>query len=181
MQAFDRCVDERFETVLRGNRVADRVFYGASAVGDHGLIWLIMAAALALRRPDRRRAALKTAGAIGIESVVVNGPLKWVFRRQRPAPGDVPFSLQLRRPRTSSFPSGHATSAFCAAALLSESDPALRPLYYAVALVVAWSRVHVRVHHASDVVGGIAIGVVLGKLAKRLAPLPPESPRARRG
>jgi len=45
-------------------------------------------------------------------------------------------------------------------------------VYYAVALVVAWSRVHVRVHHASDVVGGMVIGVALGEVAKRLAPLP---------
>ncbi len=97
------------------------------AVGDHGIIWLILSAALALRRPDKRRAAVKTAAAIGIESVVVNGPVKWVFRRQRPARGVTPISLHLRRPRTSSFPSGHATSAFCAAALLSESDPTLAP------------------------------------------------------
>jgi undecaprenyl-diphosphatase len=75
-------------------------------------------------------------------------------------------------PRTSSFPSGHATSAFCAAALLSDGDPTWAPLYYTLAVIVAWSRVHVKIHHASDVVAGIAIGVALGELSRHITPLP---------
>ena len=54
---------------------------------------------------------------------------------------------------------------FVAAALLSEGRGA-KSLYYGVAGVVALSRVHVRIHHASDVAGGIALGVALGALAK---------------
>jgi len=53
-----------------------------------------------------------------------------------------------------------------AAALLSDGSRA-KPAYYALATVVAASRIHVRVHHASDVVGGIILGVALGALAKR--------------
>ena len=34
---------------LRGNPIADRVFYGASALGDHGLIWLMFGALRGLR------------------------------------------------------------------------------------------------------------------------------------
>jgi hypothetical protein len=41
---FDRWIDDLFEQYLRGRPVADRVFYGASALGDHGTIWLILAA-----------------------------------------------------------------------------------------------------------------------------------------
>jgi undecaprenyl-diphosphatase len=72
---------------------------------------------------------------------------------------------------TSSFPSGHATSAFTAAGLLGDQDR-LKPLYYVVAIIVAWSRVYVKIHHASDVVAGIVVGVLLGKLGKKLFPLP---------
>ena len=36
-----------------------------------------------------------------------------------------------------------------------------------VAAVVATSRAYVRIHHASDVVGGAAVGLALGKLAVR--------------
>jgi undecaprenyl-diphosphatase len=55
--------------------------------------------------------------------------------------------------------------------LLSDGDERLAPLYFATAVVVATSRVYVRIHHASDVVGGMAVGRVLGLIGKRLAPL----------
>ena len=45
--------------------------------------------------------------------------MKSLFRRVRPADySDIEFRHGLRRPITSSFPSGHATAAFCAATLL---------------------------------------------------------------
>lgn len=166
----DRWVDETVASRIRGHRVADRVFYAASALGDHGIIWLILAVVRGLRSRDSLRETLRAVAAVAIESALVNGPVKSVFRRQRPAPrGITPHPL--RSPRTSSFPSGHATSAFCAATLLSDGDPRMRPLYFGLAAVVAWSRVHVRVHHASDVVGGVVIGLVLGQAFKHLMPL----------
>jgi undecaprenyl-diphosphatase len=170
VERFDRGIDELFDH-LRGRPLADRVFYGASAMGDHGVVWLGLAAVRGLRSEDAWRGVVRAAAGVGIESLLVNGPVKWLFRRSRPVE-DRPRPLPLRAPRTSSFPSGHATSAFCAAALLSDGDAALRPLYYGLALVVAWSRVYVRVHYASDVVGGIVVGALLGELGRRIAPLP---------
>lgn len=167
---FDAAVDRAFDHI-RGNPALDRLFYGASAVGDHGLIWLILGALRGLRSEHDWHAAVRAGIGVGAESAIVNLGVKSLFRRRRPAfEGLRPRSL--RQPRTSSFPSGHATSAFTAAALLSEQDE-LRPLYYAAALVVAWSRVYVKIHHASDVVAGIAVGMALGSLGKRLFPLPP--------
>jgi undecaprenyl-diphosphatase len=183
---FDRWIDESVASRIRGHRVADRVFYAASALGDHGLIWLLLAVIRGLTSPDTPpeswRATMRAAGAIGIESIVVNGPVKWIFRRARPIGSVVAAPHPLRTPRTSSFPSGHATSAFCAATLLSDGDPVRRPVYFALAVVVAWSRVHVRLHHASDVIGGAIIGTILGQVFKRLMPLAGrESPSHRSG
>ena len=128
-----------------------------------------------LRSEHDWHAAVRTGVGVGLESAVVNIGIKSLFRRTRPV-YDGLRPHRLRRPRTSSFPSGHATSAFCAAALLSEDDP-LWPLYYVVAAVVAWSRVYVKIHHASDVVGGIAIGAALGRVGRTLAPLPSRESR----
>jgi undecaprenyl-diphosphatase len=165
VRGFDTSVDQAFDR-LRGRRVPDRIFYAASMLGDHGLIWLLLATLRALKGPQHTRAALRTAIGVGIESAIVNVGIKSVFRRVRPR-WDQQRPLPLRRPKTSSFPSGHATSAFCAAALLSEGDR-LAPLYYLTAIVVASSRIHVKIHHASDVVAGIAVGAVLGRAGRRL-------------
>lgn len=169
VDVFDRRVDLEFDR-LRDNRIADRVFYGASTLGDHGLIWLMLGALRGLRSEHEWRAAVRVGAGVGIESAIVNLGIKSLFRRKRPA-WELERPLHLRKPRTSSFPSGHATSAFTAAALLSDRDH-LKPVYYTIAVLVAWSRVYVRIHHASDVVAGIVVGIGLGKLGKRLFPLP---------
>ncbi|HEX7168524.1 MAG TPA: phosphatase PAP2 family protein [Acidimicrobiales bacterium] len=166
---FDRAVDEAFDR-LRGRPGFDRLFYAASELGDHGLIWLMFGALRGLRSEHDWHAAVRLGLGVGAESAIVNLGIKSLFRRRRPAfEGIRPH--RLRKPRTSSFPSGHATSAFTAAGLLSENDD-LWPLYYAVAVLVAASRVYVRIHHASDVVAGVAVGVALGRLGRKLFPLP---------
>jgi len=170
VEDFDDAVDAVFDR-WRGREPWDRLFYGASALGDHGMVWVMLGALRGLRRGgEHGRAAVRVGLGVGIESVVVNAGVKSLFRRRRPVV-DTPRPYHLRIPLTSSFPSGHATSAFCAATLLSDGDPALAPLYFGAAAVVAASRVHVRIHHASDVVGGVALGLVLGQIGKRLAPL----------
>jgi undecaprenyl-diphosphatase len=108
--------------------------------------------------------------ATGVESVLVNAGIKSLFRRRRPVP-PMEHPHPFRHPVTSSFPSGHATAAFCGATLLADGDKRA-PVYYAVAAIVAASRVHVRIHHASDVLGGAAIGLALGLIGRALSPLP---------
>jgi undecaprenyl-diphosphatase len=117
---------------------------------------------------------VRLSAVLGLESLLVNGGIKRLVRRTRPVfTGERPH--RLRRPRTSSFPSGHASSAFCAATLLSEGRRTW-PAYYALATVVAASRVHVRIHHPTDVVAGAALGLALGHVARR-AWVGPRSPR----
>ncbi len=179
---LDDCVDKLLDR-WRGDPVADRVFYTASALGDFGLIWIMLALLRALRNgPNDRRAAVRAMIATGVESVVVNIGVKSLFGRKRPV-REVEHPLPFRTPVTSSFPSGHATAAFCGATLLADGDD-LGPLYFAVAVVVASSRVYVRIHHASDVAVGAAVGCLLGQIGKRAFPLPPvagkSAPRRRR-
>jgi len=78
---------------------------------------------------------------------------------------------EVRRPKTRSFPSGHASSASLAAVLLSDALPGLKPLWAAAATTVAASRIHNRMHHGSDVIAGAVIGSAMGLAAKRLRPV----------
>ena len=169
--ALDEAVDQAFERV-RGNPVADRVFYSASAVGDFSVLWSLIGSLRGLRSDEDADAAIRLMVCLGVESALVNIGIKSLMPRRRPAfEGDHPFTL--RTPKTTSFPSGHASSGFMAATLLAEGQKApWRWGWYGLAAVVASSRIHTRVHHASDVVAGAALGVVLGRIAMRAWPLP---------
>ena len=167
---FDADVDGAFDRIRGSHPLVDKGFYAASELGDFSLLWHLLGAANGLRSERHFAAWARLTVALGIESVLVNGVIKGLFRRTRPA-WEVARPHRLRRPRSSSFPSGHASSAFLAATLLADEDPALRPLYVLAGLV-AVSRIHVRIHHASDVAAGALLGVALGELTKRLVPLP---------
>lgn len=163
---FDEAVDAALETI-RGNPTVDRVFTTASHVGDFSLIWHAINIAIGVvnRKPKR---IVAFAALIGLESLVVNQGIKRLFKRSRPTiDGDV--GLNVRRPRTSSFPSGHASSATFAAAMLA---PRVAFPYSALIRVaaglVATSRAYVRVHHASDVVAGIITGAALVSVTRRV-------------
>jgi len=159
IRRFDLAVERGFEQ-LRGKPLVDRALYTASELGDHSLIWHLLAAAQGLRRGGDLAGTVRVVTLLGVESALVNGPVKSMFRRQRPV-HDTPRPHRLRTPRTSSFPSGHASAAAVFVVVAGEDDP-LAPLYAGLAAVVAASRVHVRIHHPSDVAGGAVLGVALG-------------------
>jgi undecaprenyl-diphosphatase len=172
VDAFDDRVDELLEQ-LRGNPIADRVFTTASHVGDFSLVWhgIGIIRGIARGRPDQ---VIVLAVMLGAESLIVNQGVKRLFRRERPTQtGD--DRLRVRRPKTSSFPSGHASSAAFAAMVLSGWDrPKVGMVWWKIAAIVGISRAYVRIHHGSDVVAGALVGSLLGlvgrRIAKRLAP-----------
>jgi membrane-associated phospholipid phosphatase len=169
---FDTALDKRWEP-LRANPLMQRAAYTASELGDFGVVWMFVAAIPALGGSPRHGKALVRMGvALGIESLVVNQGLKRLFRRPRPQ-RSTDDRHALRMPLTSSFPSGHATSAMTAAMLLPESLPGSKVLIRLAAGAVAASRVQVRAHHGSDVVGGIAVGYFCGRLFRRLIRIGP--------
>ncbi len=172
--SFDDAVEDRLAE--RRTAALDRIAYPLSSAADHSLLWHIVGLARALRTGDPTF-AVRFSTAMGIESLITNVAVKSAFQRIRPhRPPDVPFLYGLRQPITSSFPSGHATAAFCAATLLSKGSRAA-PAWFALASLVAATRVYVRLHHASDVVAGAALGVALGAALRPLLGPLPEEPR----
>lgn len=171
---FDLAVESLFDH-LRGRPMVDRVFYTASELGDWSLLWQLLAVARGLRRGGDLEETIRVSAIMGLESAIVNGGIKSFFRRQRPT-WDDPRPHKLRVPRTSSFPSGHATAATVFAIVAGEDD-SLAPVYVLLGVLVAASRIHVRIHHGSDVVGGVVVGAALGKAFQRWwplgAPVPP--------
>lgn len=169
--AFDETVDGWADR-LRGHVVADRLFYGLSTVGDHGMVWHAIALARIPVSGERLVDAAELSAALGIEAAIVNGPVKMLFRRVRPVPATA-RPHKLRKPKTSSFPSGHASAGVFAATLIANRGSRYGWAWYSLGILIGWSRVHVKIHHPSDVVGGFAVGWALGRLALRLLPLLP--------
>jgi membrane-associated phospholipid phosphatase len=109
--------------------------------------------------------------ALAVTSAAVNGPMKLLAGRQRPAP-----RRRLRHmPGTSSFPSGHSASAFAFAVAATRELPEAGPMLLPLAAGVAYSRVYLGVHYPSDVLAGGAFGTAVGMATRRRGE-PPHRP-----
>ncbi len=166
LDRFDDAADRLFDRV-RGHPAIDTTAAVVSNLADYGAVWVALAAVKGRRRgPERARARRRLALA-GFASSAVNGAVKRTVARSRPdrsdrAAGDL---VSVRAPRSTSFPSGHTLAAFCTAVVLAD-DRRERVAYLAFAGAVGASRIHLGDHHASDVVGGAAIGIVLGSVVR---------------
>jgi membrane-associated phospholipid phosphatase len=124
-------------------------------------LWLAIAAAMAIFGGKRgRRAALEGVVAIGITSASVNLLAKSVATRPRPDrtdPGRF-VTREIEMPASSSFPSGHAASAFAFSYAVGRHLPNLAIPIRVLAGAVAYSRVHLGVHYPADVAVGSIVG-----------------------
>jgi membrane-associated phospholipid phosphatase len=143
-----------------------------AGLADNSRLWLAIAAGLFLGGGKRgRRAAVTGAAAIGVNSALVNLPMKFASGRTRPNREDagVPLQRWVTMPTSTSFPSGHSASAFAFAAAVGAEVPALAVPLRALAAVVAYSRVHTGVHYPGDVVVGSMVGTTIGEVTGRTA------------
>lgn len=132
---------------------------------------LIVAAGAAADTWARRRvpvAAISAAVAF-TAAWLLSDALKQVFARPRPPVADPELEPLVALPGSFSFPSGHAATAFAAAAAVGFVAPRLRWPLLALAALVALSRVYLGVHYPLDVLAGAALGLALGWLATRAA------------
>jgi len=165
---FDEAVDTRVER-FRGRPRLDAAAAIVSNLADYGIIWSLLAAVKGRRAGESRRRATRALALAGFSSLAVNAAVKATVGRSRPAApegGAHAGPVPVRQPSSSSFPSGHTLAAFCTAVALAEG-PGEAAAYLAFAAAVAASRVYLRAHHASDVVGGAVIGASIGAIGWR--------------
>jgi membrane-associated phospholipid phosphatase len=139
-----------------------------SRAANHSRLWLGCAAMLAASGGERGRAAAANGlASIALASAVVNVVLKPLGDRRRPDRRvyAVPLARRVAMPHSTSWPSGHAASAFAFATGVGAAWPAAGAPLTVLASLVAYSRVHTGVHYPSDVIAGTASGVALAPVA----------------
>lgn len=130
-----------------------------STAANHSRLWLGLAAVIAALGGRRgRRAAVEGVVAIGVTSAAVNLGLKPIARRRRPTRSSPYDDRFVAMPGSTSFPSGHAASAFAFGYAVGRHVPGLAVPIRLLAGGVAYSRVHTGVHYPGDVVIGSVVG-----------------------
>lgn len=125
------------------------------------LVWL-------LGSPEwHNRATLLAIGIVFQAAVVL--AIKFTVRRRRP---EGEWGAIYRKSDPHSFPSGHATRA----GLLAAMALGLGPAWFAVTMLIwapllSLSRVLTGVHYLSDILAGIAFGILLGVVTLQFQPL----------
>ena len=155
--------------------LGNTIFQGATDLGRRDILAFGLLGIAAFGGPQGPALARVALVSLAGSNLVAEG-LKRVVRRTRPD-GDT-------NPNNASFPSGHATSAAALAMVLSRRWRRGTALFCALALIVAFSRIYLNRHYLSDVVAGVAIGLVCTWLTIRLWPRgtshansSPEAPR----
>lgn len=176
-------LDKHIETHLRdqttpANRFLDRAAKGFEYISTPGSFIIggaLYGIGIVADKPN-----LKDLGWHGTEAVIlgsgITGVLKGVLGRERPdavadaRPSDFKFGKGFTDANRTSFPSGHSTTAFAAAAAVTSEVNRMWPKYtwyvapvmYGGATLVGLSRMYHNRHWASDVALGAGIGTFSG-------------------
>lgn len=144
--------------------VGDMVMTFITRLGDAGAIWILLAVVLMVI-PKTRKSGAVLATALCVDVILCNGILKNLFSRIRPCDVNTFIQLLIPRPDDFSFPSGHTAASFAAvAALKMAGEQRLWKPALALAVLIAFSRLYLYVHYPTDILGGIVVGGVAGKI-----------------
>ncbi len=134
-----------------------------SGAGNLGLIWLILAFFLVWQKKHHPRILMVFLWT-ALTAIFVSGFLKDFFGRLRPELVLDSVLVYAWVNEYFSFPSGHSTTAFAAAVVLSRIFPKGRFYFYLLAVLIGFSRIYLGVHYPLDVLAGGFFGVFIGFL-----------------
>ena len=148
------------------NRLANEVFNVITDFGEsqwYLIAGLLVFAAFRTSNPARAYSGLFLSVSVAVSGIVAD-IIKYIAGRARPT---IYFSEHLYGFSSfhyefewTSFPSGHAATAFSAAIVLSTLYPRWRLLFLFSGALIAFSRILLTQHYISDVIAGSWLGIV---------------------
>jgi undecaprenyl-diphosphatase len=159
-------VDARIAVWVSTHRIGalNDLFVGLGTVNKLGLLWIVAAIAIGMRRGSGIAGTIVLVLAVAVATFAADSAsfgVKDLFQRTRPFVAH-PQIHPLYVVHSSSFPAGHAATAFAGATVLAYVIPRAAPLVFLIAALIGFSRVYVGVHYPTDVLGGAAIGLAVG-------------------
>ncbi len=148
----------RFMQDKLANPVLDRIMSGFTFLGDYCLIWLVITAFFYVT--SYKKLAMFMILSMLVTNAVNNGLIKSLFRRKRPFEEYEDIHIFIPSPYGSSFPSGHSATGFGCALIVAQVDPMYGLIAYVIAGLIAFSRLYLCVHYASDILVGSLVGVI---------------------
>jgi undecaprenyl-diphosphatase len=162
LQKFDNSILLYIKSNMHGP-IMDKAMVIITSLGNAGVVWIVIALLLMINKKYRYIGFLAL-GALILSTILGEGILKHIVRRIRPS-ADIPaVNLLIAKPLSYSFPSGHTTSSFAAAGVLSKYFRNYALELFALASLIAFSRLYLYVHYPSDVLAGIILGIICSKV-----------------
>lgn len=146
----------------------DFILFLTKATGSYGQIWPIIAVLLLIFKKTRK-CGICMLISYGLVYAVGQYGLKDLIARARPCHLDETVELLIARPGSYSCPSTHSAWAFAAATCLFWYFKKPGILALVVAAVIGFSRMYLFVHFPTDVLLGLAMGVILAVVTCKLA------------
>ena len=140
-------------------------------LGNGGMIWIVATIVLLIPKKTRKAGIMSAVALLG-SLIINNNIVKNIVQRPRPFVTFTDLQIIIPTPSEFSFPSGHTSSSFAAAAVFYRHLPKKLGLPAVIlAGLIGFSRLYVGVHYPTDVIAGVLMGILLSYLAEYLVNL----------
>lgn len=164
-------LDGGFLLFLQGsvrNQVLNSIMIFITSLGDGGMIWIAATILLLIPKKTRKIGIMSAVALLG-SLIINNNIVKNIVQRPRPFVTFTDLQIIIPTPSEFSFPSGHTSSSFAAAAVFYRYLPKKLGIPSVIlAGLIGFSRLYVGVHYPTDVIAGAIMGISLSYMAEFL-------------